>query len=187
MRWQAATARARQRASRTCGSWAGGARTTASACATTWSILPLDDLSNAACEAVANNIKGTLALPHAYGRLQFGEDLDLLFPHADRHRLKPERRRRGGHRHRGRLDQAGGRWHRQDRQAGDRLRHRGHRRHRDRRQGRPRRQGLSAVGLRAANARNATSPNCGCRPNAAKATPRPGSRRARPSATCTTS
>ncbi|MFZ5650881.1 MAG: UxaA family hydrolase [Bacillota bacterium] len=42
-------------------------------------ILPLDDLSNAACEAVANNIKGTLALPHAYGRLQFGEDLDLFF------------------------------------------------------------------------------------------------------------
>ncbi len=42
-------------------------------------ILPLDDLSNAACEAVANNIKGTLALPHPYGRLQFGEDLDLHF------------------------------------------------------------------------------------------------------------
>jgi (2R)-sulfolactate sulfo-lyase subunit beta len=42
-------------------------------------ILPLDDLSNAASEAVANNIKGTLALPHAYGRLQFGEDLELFF------------------------------------------------------------------------------------------------------------
>ena len=42
-------------------------------------ILPLDDLSNAASEAVANNIKGTLALPHAYGRLQFGEDLELHF------------------------------------------------------------------------------------------------------------
>jgi (2R)-sulfolactate sulfo-lyase subunit beta len=42
-------------------------------------ILPLDDLSNAACEAVASNIKGTLALPHAYGRLQFGEDLALHF------------------------------------------------------------------------------------------------------------
>src|SRR5262245_26109058 len=42
-------------------------------------VLPLDDLSNAACEAVANNIKGTLALPHAYGRLQFGADLDLHF------------------------------------------------------------------------------------------------------------
>lgn len=42
-------------------------------------LLPLDDLSNAACEAVANNIKGTIALPHAYGRLQFGADLDLHF------------------------------------------------------------------------------------------------------------
>lgn len=42
-------------------------------------ILPVDDLSNAACEAVANNIKGTMALPHPYGRLQFGADLDLHF------------------------------------------------------------------------------------------------------------
>ena len=42
-------------------------------------ILPVDDISNAACESVANNIKGTMALPHAYGRLQFGEDLDLHF------------------------------------------------------------------------------------------------------------
>lgn len=42
-------------------------------------ILPLDDLSNAACEAVANNIQGTLAVPHPYGRLQFGADLDLHF------------------------------------------------------------------------------------------------------------
>ena len=42
-------------------------------------ILPVDDLSNAACEFVANNIKGALALPHPYGRLQFGADLDLHF------------------------------------------------------------------------------------------------------------
>ena len=42
-------------------------------------VLPLDDLSNAASEAVASTIKGTLALPHAYGRLQFGEDLELFF------------------------------------------------------------------------------------------------------------
>lgn len=42
-------------------------------------VLPLDDLSNAACEAVANNIKGCIALPHHYGRLQFGEDLALHF------------------------------------------------------------------------------------------------------------
>lgn len=42
-------------------------------------ILPLDDISNAACEAVANNIQGTMALPHAYGRLQYGKDLELHF------------------------------------------------------------------------------------------------------------
>jgi (2R)-sulfolactate sulfo-lyase subunit beta len=42
-------------------------------------ILPVDDISNAACESVANNIKGTMALPHSYGRLQFGADLDLHF------------------------------------------------------------------------------------------------------------
>ena len=42
-------------------------------------ILPVDDISNAACEAVANHIKGTLAIPHAYGRLQFGPDLELFF------------------------------------------------------------------------------------------------------------
>ena len=42
-------------------------------------VLPVDDLSNAAAEAVANNIKGTLAIPHPYGRLQFGEDLELFF------------------------------------------------------------------------------------------------------------
>ncbi len=42
-------------------------------------ILPLDDLSNAAAEGVARLIPGTLALPHPYGRLQFGEDLELHF------------------------------------------------------------------------------------------------------------
>jgi (2R)-sulfolactate sulfo-lyase subunit beta len=42
-------------------------------------VLPVDDISNAACEAVARVIQGTLPLPHAYGRLQFGEDLELFF------------------------------------------------------------------------------------------------------------
>ncbi|BBK29898.1 (2R)-sulfolactate sulfo-lyase subunit beta [Stella humosa] len=42
-------------------------------------VLPVDDLSNAASEAVANNIKGAIAIPHPYGRLQFGADLDLHF------------------------------------------------------------------------------------------------------------
>ena len=40
-------------------------------------ILPVDD-TNACAEAVANNIKGTIAL-HSYGRLQFGADLELHF------------------------------------------------------------------------------------------------------------
>jgi len=42
-------------------------------------VLPVDDLSNAVCEHVAAAVPGTLALPHHYGRLQYGEDLDLLF------------------------------------------------------------------------------------------------------------
>ena len=42
-------------------------------------VLPVDDLSNAAAEAVAHNVKGVLAIPHPYGRLQFGPDLDLHF------------------------------------------------------------------------------------------------------------
>lgn len=42
-------------------------------------IMPLDDISNAAAQAVASHIQGTMAIPHAYGRLQFGEDLELFF------------------------------------------------------------------------------------------------------------
>ena len=41
-------------------------------------ILPLDDLSNSACEAVANNVKGTLAIPHPYGRLQLAKTLTSI-------------------------------------------------------------------------------------------------------------
>ena len=42
-------------------------------------VLPVDDLSNAACQTVAAQVPGTLPLPHAYGRLQYGEDLELFF------------------------------------------------------------------------------------------------------------
>ncbi len=42
-------------------------------------ILPVDDISNACAEMVAHMVPGTLVLPHAYGRLQFGEDLELFF------------------------------------------------------------------------------------------------------------
>jgi (2R)-sulfolactate sulfo-lyase subunit beta len=42
-------------------------------------VLPVDDLSNAACRTVSAQVPGVLPLPHAYGRLQYGEDLDLHF------------------------------------------------------------------------------------------------------------
>jgi (2R)-sulfolactate sulfo-lyase subunit beta len=42
-------------------------------------IIPVDDLSNSASLGVEHLVKGTLAVPHPYGRLQFGEDLDLTF------------------------------------------------------------------------------------------------------------
>ncbi|HZV50292.1 MAG TPA: UxaA family hydrolase [Candidatus Dormibacteraeota bacterium] len=42
-------------------------------------VLPVDDLSNAVCENVARVVPGVLALPHHYGRLQYGEDLELTF------------------------------------------------------------------------------------------------------------
>ena len=42
-------------------------------------VLPVDDLSNAVCENVACVVPGTLALPHHFGRLQYGEDLELTF------------------------------------------------------------------------------------------------------------
>ncbi|MGD8698867.1 MAG: UxaA family hydrolase [Gemmatimonadales bacterium] len=42
-------------------------------------VLPVDDISNAAAEGVARLIPDAMALPHPYGRLQFGEDLELHF------------------------------------------------------------------------------------------------------------
>lgn len=42
-------------------------------------IMPLDDLSQAAVNAVANNVRDCLPIVHPYGRLQFGADLDLHF------------------------------------------------------------------------------------------------------------
>jgi len=42
-------------------------------------VLPVDDLSNSAAEGVARLINGARALPHPYGRLQFGPDLELTF------------------------------------------------------------------------------------------------------------
>jgi (2R)-sulfolactate sulfo-lyase subunit beta len=42
-------------------------------------VIPVDDLSNAACRSVGALVPATLPLPHAYGRLQYGEDLELHF------------------------------------------------------------------------------------------------------------
>jgi (2R)-sulfolactate sulfo-lyase subunit beta len=42
-------------------------------------VLPVDDLSNAACLSIGAQVPQALPLPHAYGRLQYGEDLELHF------------------------------------------------------------------------------------------------------------
>lgn len=42
-------------------------------------ILAVDDLSNTAVEGIGRLVPDTLSIPHAYGRLQFGEDLELTF------------------------------------------------------------------------------------------------------------
>jgi (2R)-sulfolactate sulfo-lyase subunit beta len=42
-------------------------------------VMPLDDLSNAAAVGVEKLVHGVTAVPHPYGRLQFGPDLDLYF------------------------------------------------------------------------------------------------------------
>ena len=150
-------------------------------------ILPLDDLSNAACEAVANNIKGTLAMPHAYGRLQFGEDLEVHFRTLIGTGANPNvaavivigieegwtKRVVDGIAKTGKpVDGFGIERHgdittiaRASRVAKE----------------------YRAVGVRAHARGMRRSPICGCRPNAARATRPPASPPARPSATCTTS
>ena len=42
-------------------------------------LISVDDISNAAIIGVESLVRGTFALPHPYGRLQFGADLDLTF------------------------------------------------------------------------------------------------------------
>ncbi len=42
-------------------------------------LISVDDISNAAVTGVESLVRGTMALPHPYGRLQFGADLDLTF------------------------------------------------------------------------------------------------------------
>jgi len=52
-------------------------------------VLPVDDLSNRAAEGVAALIPGAIPLPHPYGRLQFGEDLELTFRTLSGHGANP--------------------------------------------------------------------------------------------------
>lgn len=42
-------------------------------------VISVDDISNAAVEGVGHLVPETTAIPHPYGRLQFGEDLELHF------------------------------------------------------------------------------------------------------------
>jgi (2R)-sulfolactate sulfo-lyase subunit beta len=42
-------------------------------------ILPIDDGSNTAAEAVGRLVQPTVVLSHSHGRLQFGDDFDLLY------------------------------------------------------------------------------------------------------------
>jgi (2R)-sulfolactate sulfo-lyase subunit beta len=46
-------------------------------------VIPVDDISNAAAEGVSYLIRDVMALTHPYGRLQFGEDLELTFDTMD--------------------------------------------------------------------------------------------------------
>ncbi len=150
-------------------------------------VLPLDDLSNAAAEGVANNIKGVMAIPHAYGRLQFGEDLQLLFRTLIGTGANPNvaavvvigieegwtKRVVDGIKKTGK--------------PVDGLRHRRHRRHHDDRQGLARGEGLSAMGVRAEarGVRSVRAVDLG-QMRRVRHDDRV-SRRARRSATCTTS
>src|SRR5699024_1359329 len=40
-------------------------------------LLPVDAVSYSICKSVENNVYGTIAIYHPYGRMQFGEDLEL--------------------------------------------------------------------------------------------------------------
>ncbi|MEM2347527.1 MAG: UxaA family hydrolase, partial [Sulfolobales archaeon] len=42
-------------------------------------IIPVDDPSGTVASNITKIIYGTKAIPHPYGRLQFGKDLEILF------------------------------------------------------------------------------------------------------------
>ena len=91
-------------------------------------VLPVDDLSNAAARSGRAQRQGHAGDPASLRPAAVRRRPRSAFPHADRRRQQPERRRGRRHRHRGPMDQEGRRRHRRDRQAGRRLRHRAARR-----------------------------------------------------------
>ena len=109
-------------------------------------ILPVDDISNAAAEAVGRNVFGTLAIPHSYGRLQFGADLELFFRTIIGTGKNPNVAAvvvigiEPG------MDTKSGRRHRSHRQAGGGILHRRQGRHRDHCQSLLESQGVHALG-----------------------------------------
>ena len=150
-------------------------------------ILPVDDLSNAACEAVANNIKGTMAIPHPYGRLQFGADLELHFRTLIGTGCNPNVAAVVVIGIEEQLDQAGRRRHRGDRQAGAPASASSCTATTTRSCARRRPRASTCSGRARSSARNARSTSSGCRPSAANRTRRPAAARTRPSATRSTS
>ncbi len=81
-------------------------------------ILPLDDLSNASAEAVANNIKGTSGAPSCLRTSAVWRRPGTAFPHPDRHRQQPQCGGLCSDRHRTELDRPRRRRNRQNRQTG---------------------------------------------------------------------
>ena len=94
-------------------------------------ILPVDDISNAACEARRQQHQGHDGAAACLRAAAVRRGPRPALPHHDRHRREPERRRLHRHRHRAGLDGEDRRRHRQDRQAGGGLLHRAERRPED--------------------------------------------------------
>ena len=80
-------------------------------------ILPVDDLSNAASVAVANQIKGAMALPHPYAGCSSALTSTCTFSYFDRYRSNIQRCGGRRDRDRGSVDTEDRRWHRGHRQV----------------------------------------------------------------------
>ena len=163
------------------------ARTAASACATTSSSCRSTICRTRRPRRSRNNIKGTLAIPHPYGRLQFGADLDLHFRTLIGTGSNPNVAAVVVIGIEDAVDEEGRRRHRRHRQAGAGLRHRAARRPRHDHARVEGGAGIPAVGERAAARRVRAARSCGCRPSAANPTRRRAAAPIRRSATRSTS